>query len=105
MVFPIISYKSVHRGDLYRILLNSRKMSAQFGLHFLNFAEKSLEGFGIAIDDMSTNLDAELARFKIRVKEEKIANVEHREGYSGGSPHIYCLLFLCVMLFRKVTVR
>jgi len=68
-------------------------------------AEKSLEGFGIAVDDMSTNLDAELARFKTRVKEEKIANVEHRAGYSGGSLHVYCLLFLCVMLFRKMTVR
>ena len=68
-------------------------------------AEKSLEGFGIAVDDMSTNLDAELARFKTRVKEEKIAKVEHREGYSGGSLQVFCLLFMGVMLFRKMTLR
>ncbi|VEL96679.1 rhombotail lipoprotein [Alteromonas sp. 76-1] len=68
-------------------------------------ADKSLEGFGIAVENMSTNLDAELARFKTRVKEEKIANVEHRADYSGGALHIYCLLFLCVMLLRKITGR
>ncbi|MDO6568845.1 rhombotarget lipoprotein [Alteromonas sp. 1_MG-2023] len=67
--------------------------------------EKSLEGFGIAVQDMSTNLDAELARFKTRVKEEKIAKVEHREGYSGGSLNFYCLILLCLVLFRKITVR
>nr|WP_306174586.1 GlyGly-CTERM sorting domain-containing protein [Alteromonas stellipolaris] len=54
---------------------------------------------------MSTNLDAELARFKTRVKEEKIAKVEHREGYSGGSLQFFCLLFMGVMLFRKMTLR
>ena len=68
-------------------------------------AEKSLEGFGIAVENMSTNLDAELARFKIRVKEEKVAKVEHREGYSGGSFNFYCLILLCFVLFRKVTGR
>lgn len=48
-------------------------------------AEQSLAGFSAAVEDMNTNLEAELARFKTRVKEEKIATIKHREGYSGGS--------------------
>ena len=67
-------------------------------------AEKSLEGFGIAVADMTVNLDAELARFKVRVKEEKIAKVEHREGYSGGSIS-YCLLILVFAMLRRKLIR
>ncbi|WP_105168202.1 rhombotarget lipoprotein [Pseudoalteromonas sp. T1lg23B] len=67
-------------------------------------AEKSLEGFGLAVTDMTANLDAELARFKVRVKEEKIAKVEHREGYSGGgSINYYLLVLVFVVLTRKST--
>lgn len=33
---------------------------------------------------MVVNLDDELARFKVRLKEEKLAKVEHKQGYSGG---------------------
>jgi len=66
-------------------------------------SEKSLEGFGLAVTDMVTNLDAELARFKTRVKEEKIAKVEHRQGYSGGSTSYYFLVLLFVVLSRKLT--
>ncbi|WP_394133233.1 rhombotarget lipoprotein [Shewanella maritima] len=66
-------------------------------------AEKSLEGFGIAVTDMTVNLDAELARFKVRVKEEKIAKVEHREGYSGGAISYYLLVLVLVVLTRKST--
>lgn len=63
--------------------------------------EKSLEGFGLAVTDMTINLDAELAQFKTRVKEEKIAKVERREGYSGGSISYYLLLFALFMLVNK----
>ncbi|MGL1957150.1 MAG: rhombotarget lipoprotein [Colwellia sp.] len=67
-------------------------------------SEKSLEGFGLAVTDMTVNLDAELARFKTRVKEEKIAKVEHRKGYSSGGSMSYSLLFLVfVVLTRKLT--
>ena len=51
---------------------------------------------------MSVNLDAELAHFKTRVKEEKIAKVEHREGYSGGGSMGYYLLFL---IFVVLTIK
>lgn len=67
-------------------------------------AEKSVQGFGLAVTDMTINLDAELAHFKERVKEEKIAKVEHRQGYSGGSSISYYLLALIFfVLTRKST--
>lgn len=67
--------------------------------------EKSLEGFGLAVTDMTVNLDAELARFKTRVKEEKIAKVEHREGYSGGGSMGYYLLVLVFALLTRKSTR
>ena len=69
-------------------------------------SEKSLEGFELAVTDMTVNLDAELARFKTRVKEEKIAKVEHREGFSGGGSMGYSLLVLVfVVLTRKYVLK
>ncbi|XOV77364.1 MAG: rhombotarget lipoprotein [Aestuariibacter sp.] len=65
-------------------------------------SQKSLEGFGLAVTDMSNNLEAELARFKTRIKEEKIAKVEHREGYSGGSTSFYFVALLCMALTRRL---
>ncbi|GGP73066.1 rhombotarget lipoprotein [Shewanella ulleungensis] len=69
-------------------------------------SDKSMEGFNIAVSDMTKNLDDELARFKVRVKEEKIAKVEHSSSYkgSGGALHIefsLILLFLCFVRIRK----
>lgn len=43
------------------------------------------EGFTLAVEQMNENLKFELARFEDRVKNEKIARVERRSGYSGGS--------------------
>lgn len=100
-VFDIKSKKMLFRAPGVSKL---KKRTTAIGIDD-TLAEKSIEGFGMAVDDMSTNLDAELARFKTRVKEEKIAQVEHREGYSGGSLHFYGLLFMGVMFFRKRTVR
>jgi rhombotail lipoprotein len=68
-------------------------------------AEKSMEGFTLAVADMTTNLDAELARFKTRVKEEKVAQIEHRENYSsGGSMSLYCLILVLIALVRNLTI-
>ncbi|AZG73676.1 rhombotarget lipoprotein [Shewanella livingstonensis] len=64
-------------------------------------AEKSIEGFDLAVTDMSKNLDNELARFKVRVKEDNIANVEHRSNYNGGAVDItFSLLILMSLLVR-----
>lgn len=65
-------------------------------------SEKSLEGFSLAVADMTTNLDAELAQFKRRVKEENIAKVEQRDGYSGGSSGQYFLTLLLIIFFAKL---
>lgn len=66
-------------------------------------AEKSLEGFSLAVTDMTKNLESELARFNTRVKEENIAKVEHREGYSGGgSLHYYVTMLMLAFLIIRL---
>jgi rhombotail lipoprotein len=65
-------------------------------------AEKSMQGFDLAVTDMTKNLDDELARFKVRVKEEKIAKVEHSNNYSGGAIDIQFGLLLLIMLFIRL---
>jgi rhombotail lipoprotein len=66
-------------------------------------SEKSLEGFGLAVTDMTANLDAELASFKARVKKEKIAKIEHRKGYSGGGAmNLYLLILVFVVLSKSI---
>lgn len=65
-------------------------------------AEKSIEGFSLAVDDMNKNLDAELSRFRTRVKEENVAKIERRAGYSGGSLAYFGLLVLgATMVLRR----
>lgn len=66
-------------------------------------SEKSLEGFSLAVRDMTTNLDAELGSFKRRVKEEKIAKVERRNGYSGGSMNLYFFILVSLGFMSKLT--
>ena len=66
-------------------------------------SKKSFEGFDLAVTDMSSNLEAELARFKSRVKEDNIAKVEHRQGYSGGSSSYYVLALVFMVLTRRLT--
>ena len=42
------------------------------------------EGYRQAIDTLIPQLDAQLENFKVRVKEEKVAHVVNKPGYSGG---------------------
>lgn len=42
------------------------------------------EGYRQAIDALIPQLDAQLEGFKVRVKEEKVARVVNKPGYSGG---------------------
>lgn len=67
----------------------------------------SQQGFELAVADMITNLDAELARFTTRVKEEKVAHVEHRSGYSGsgGSLPVGMLFLLGVAAIFRFKAR
>ncbi|MCP4980073.1 MAG: rhombotarget lipoprotein [Gammaproteobacteria bacterium] len=64
---------------------------------------KSNKSYHNAVVDMITNLDLELSRFKTRVKEEKIARVEVRKGYSGGSPGLVLLLLLALLLTVRLS--
>lgn len=69
--------------------------------------EKSMEGFNLAVIDMSKNLNNELARFKVRVKEEKIAKVEHSSSYkgSGGAFDLTVLLWLMLIAILSVFLK
>ncbi len=52
---------------------------------------------------MAKNLNDELSRFKQRVKDEKVAKIEHRKGYSGGSfsfALLFSFLILSLLRFR-----
>ncbi len=64
-------------------------------------ADQSLNGFSLAVTDMTKNLDSELARFKTRVKEEKVAKIEHRDGYNGGGALHSSLLVLIMLLLAR----
>lgn len=67
--------------------------------------EKSYEGFDLAVNDMIVNLDDELARFKTRVKEEQVATIEHKQGYSGGgSLSLLILSLLGIFALRRLTI-
>ena len=67
--------------------------------------QKSRDGFGLAVADMTTNLDAQLSRFKTRVKEENVAKVEYRAGYSGGAINGYFLLLAFGLLLSRLKFR
>lgn len=66
--------------------------------------EKSYEGFDLAVNDMIVNLDDELARFKTRVKEEQVATIEHKQGYSGGSLSLLILSLLGIFALGRFTI-
>jgi rhombotail lipoprotein len=64
--------------------------------------QNSIKGFELAVIDMTKNLNTELSRFKQRVKEEKIAKIERREGYSGGAFGYIFIPLLFSFMFRKL---
>ncbi|MFO6423937.1 rhombotarget lipoprotein [Motilimonas sp. KMU-193] len=101
-VFDISSQKMLFRAPGISEL---ERLSTAIGVDD-TISDKSREGFALAVDDMTKNLDAELARFKTRVKEEKVANITHRDGYSGGGSMGYLLtLLLMIGVLRKVFNR
>jgi rhombotail lipoprotein len=99
-VFDIKSKKMLFRAPGINKLT---KRTTAVGIDH-TLSEKSLEGFNLAVTDMTANLDTELASFKVRVKEEKIAKIEHRNGYTGGgSMNLYLLILVFVVLTSKST--
>lgn len=63
------------------------------------------QGFNLAMQEMSKNLDAELALFRERIKTDKSVRVETRSGFSGGgsaSLLLALMLFLCRYTPRRL---
>jgi rhombotail lipoprotein len=100
-VFDVKSKKMLFRAPGINKL---EKRSTAVGIDS-TLAKKSLEGFSFAVEDMTKNLDAELSRFKVRVKEEKIAKVERREGYSGGAMGLSLLILAGTLLINSRFTR
>lgn len=99
-VFDIKSRKMLFRAPGINKL---NKRTTAIGIDE-TLSKKSIEGFDLAVTDMITNLDAELNLFKTRVKEEKVAKIEHRKGTGGaGSMSFYFLVLLLLVLTHKST--
>ncbi len=98
-VFDVRSRKMLLRAPGISSL---NKRSTAIGVDSV-MAQKSLQGFNIAFDDMIKNLDSELSRFKARVKEGKSVKIQHQQGYSsGGGINLFFLVFLALFGIRKV---
>ncbi|USD33803.1 MULTISPECIES: rhombotarget lipoprotein [Vibrio] len=101
-VFDINSSKLLFRAPG---LSNVGSLSTAVGIEE-TFYENSEKGFDLAVTDMVNNLGSELDLFKIRIKEEKVANVSYDSGYSGGSIHWFVLVVLASLsLFRKKATK
>ena len=98
-VFDVRSRKMLLRAPGVSSL---NKRSTAIGVDSV-MAQKSLQGFNIAFDDMIKNLDGELTRFRARAKEGKSVKIQHQRGYSsGGSLNLFFLMFLALFGIRKV---
>ncbi len=59
--------------------------------------------FDTAIDNLSANLEIELASFKERIKKDKSVEISYRPGFSGGGGATSWLtLMLCVVAITKL---
>lgn len=67
--------------------------------------EKSYQGFNLAFDDMVHNLNQELTHFRQRAKEGRVATIEYRQGYAGGSFNYLLLLLLVFVWLRKESLN
>ncbi|QSX33175.1 rhombotarget lipoprotein [Shewanella avicenniae] len=96
-VFDLATHKMLFRAPGVSQLKES---STAIGVD-VTINNQSRKGYQLAVNDMITNLDAELGRFKTRVKEEHVAKVENRAGYSGGALGILALLLLPLLRWRR----
>ena len=97
-VFDISSRKMLFRAPgIYKSTSLSTAVGAKEKM-----ANESMAGFEFAVKAMIPNLDAELLRFKTRVKEEKIAKIKTRKGYSGGAID---MTFLLLIMIGVISIR
>lgn len=60
------------------------------------------ESFDTAIDNLSTNLEAELSSFTERIKKDKSVEIAYRPGFSGGGGSMnWLVLMLCVLILTN----
>jgi len=97
-VFDVKSRKMLLRAPGVSSLT---KRSTAIGVDSV-MAQKSLQGFNIAFDDMIKNLDAELTRFRVRAKEGKSVKIQHQPSYSSGGG--FDLFFLILLVFVSLRV-
>ncbi|UJF18300.1 rhombotarget lipoprotein [Vibrio sp. SS-MA-C1-2] len=69
--------------------------------------KQSYKGFELAVTDMAISLEHELEAFKLRVKEENIADIEFKSGYSGGGSFtlLFLLALITLILHRLFSLR
>lgn len=64
--------------------------------------KQSVKGFNLAFDDMISNLDDELSRFKTRAKEGKSIQISNAKSYSAaGNVNAWLLLMLATIIFIR----
>ncbi len=98
-VFDVRSRKMLLRAPGVSSLT---KRSTAIGVDSV-MAQKSLQGFNIAFDDMIKNLDGELTQFRARAKKGKTVKIRHQQGYSsGGGINIFFIMFLALFSIRKI---
>ena len=65
--------------------------------------EARTKSFENAVTNMVTNLDKEMSGFKDRInnKQDKVANVSYRDGYTGGGAMLWCLVLLIIPIATR----
>lgn len=61
------------------------------------------QGFSVAMDDMTKNLETELEKFKQKIKQTKNITISNRKGYGGHGSADWLLLLLLGWLVVKKT--
>ncbi len=93
-VFDVKSKKMLMRAPGISKL---QKRSTAIGVDSV-MINKANKGFNLAFDDMIKNLDIELAGFRQRAKEGRVANIQYKTGYSGGGSFSLFLILGLIFL-------
>ncbi|MDF1644737.1 MAG: rhombotarget lipoprotein [Pseudomonadales bacterium] len=100
-IFDVKTHKLLFRAAG----VNSTEGSSTLVESVKEMRESKAKSFSLAMSDMTTNLVAELDRFKEKVKQnEGEIQVTHRSGYSGGGgalDFILLALLACLVLFKR----
>ncbi len=99
-VFDVATHKLLFRAPgVHRFENSSTLVKSGEALR-----EAKAAGFQGAMQDMTTNLQAALDEFVVRVKEEKVAKVSYRGGGGGGGGGALDLWWLLILAGLSVSV-